>query len=145
MAAGNVEFFRAAKIILDILPDLLRDFLASNFNPCQAIHLPRNVKLTPPQQNIFGNIQQKGNYSECDISLSYILIRNLYKVPPIKGWGKTLDPADYSLSADAERIRVYRNEVYAHANSCYMSKNYYVKFVNDVRLIIQRFDTCHGG
>jgi hypothetical protein len=45
-----------------------------------------------------------------DISLLYILLRNITSIPPHNnGWGFDPDPNDRSLSANIERVRVIRN------------------------------------
>jgi hypothetical protein len=45
-----------------------------------------------------------------DISLLYILLRNITSIPPHNnGWGFDPDPNDRSLSANIERVRIIRN------------------------------------
>jgi hypothetical protein len=45
-----------------------------------------------------------------DISLLYILLRNVSGIPPhSKGWGNDPVPSDTGLSANIERIRLVRN------------------------------------
>jgi hypothetical protein len=51
-----------------------------------------------------------GNYDDMDISLLYILLRNVATIPAHNnGWGFDPDPSDRSLSANIERIRLVRN------------------------------------
>lgn len=57
-----------------------------------------------------------GSYADFDVSLLYILIRNLIEIPDHKtGWGNEPDIKDNSTSANVERIRILRNK-YAHSN-----------------------------
>lgn len=61
-----------------------------------------------------------GSYANFDMSLLYVLIRNLIEIPDHKtGWGNEPDIKDNSTSANVERIRFLRNK-YAH-----YSKNHF--------------------
>lgn len=47
---------------------------------------------------------------DLDISLMYLLIRNLWiEKPPKKGWGRNPGENDIDRADDIERIRHYRN------------------------------------
>ncbi|XP_056001101.1 uncharacterized protein LOC125653288 isoform X2 [Ostrea edulis] len=77
------------KLKEDMLPRLTKDQ--------RDLILPRHGSYT-------------GNYGDMDISLLYILLRNISGIPPhSNGWGNDPDPRDSSLSANIERIRLVRN------------------------------------
>ena len=70
--------------------------------------LNQETKLYP-QTGVFN-----GSYAEFDLSLLYVLIRNLTGIPNhITGWGNVPDIKDNSTAANIERIRILRNK-YAH-------------------------------
>ncbi|XP_062587640.1 uncharacterized protein LOC134249288 [Saccostrea cucullata] len=117
---------RISRLILGPCADIMRDVL---LNEVPTTDLSRRVKnwiksekrnplnksqtdlLFPPQSNIYG-----GNYSDMDISLLYILLRNVTNLPAHnQGWGNDPDPTDRSVSANMERIRLIRNKHYGHA------------------------------
>ena len=65
-----------------------------------------------PQTGVFN-----GTYADFDVSLLYVLIRNLTGIPShTTGWGNAPDSMDNSLAANIERIRILRNK-YAHCST----------------------------
>ena len=71
-----------------------------------------------PQNGYFN-----GSYSELDLPLLYILIRNASTIPEHQnGWGKKPNPADPSIAANVDRLREIRNEL-GHLCSGKISKN----------------------
>ena len=69
-----------------------------------------------PQPGMF-----HGSYADFDLSLLYVLIRNLTSIPtPTAGWGNEPDNMDNSISANIERIRILRNK-YAHASTSHLT------------------------
>ena len=62
-----------------------------------------------------------GSYADFDLSLLYVLIRNLTSIPShMKGWGNEPDITDNSTSANIERIRILRNK-YAHGSTSHLT------------------------
>lgn len=57
------------------------------------------------------------DYSKFDVSMLYTLIRNLCPLKPTGKWGEDPSAADTQLGDDIERVRLFRNRVFAHANS----------------------------
>ena len=69
-----------------------------------------------PQTGVFS-----GSYSDFDLSLLYVLVRNLTGIPDHKaGWGNPPDINDNSTAANIERIRILRNK-YAHDSTCQLT------------------------
>ncbi|XP_062597965.1 uncharacterized protein LOC134259396 [Saccostrea cucullata] len=133
---------RVARLILGPCTDLLRDILKRNLAP---FNLSKTVKtwvddLKKKKQNSPLNKQQialifplptkhyGGDYSDFDISLLYILLRNVCKITPHNnGWGEEPDPTDNSVSANIERIRLTRNKYYGHAADFSLSDLNFIK------------------
>ena len=75
-----------------------------------------------PQTGVFN-----GSYSDFDLSLLYVLIRNLTGIPDHnKGWGNEPDIGDNSTSANIEKIRLLRNK-YAHGSTSQLSDKEFKK------------------
>ena len=97
----------------DQLRDLLRFYIPpAHFNAViqtMKSRLPRLTelqwKLILPNSGVYS-----GNYDDMDISLLYILLRNVCRIQAHnKGWGNTPDSEDRSVSANIERLRLARN------------------------------------
>jgi hypothetical protein len=99
-------------------------------------------RLTPDQRDLIlpKNSSYSGNYSDMDISLLYILLRNVSGIPPhTKGWGNDPDPSDRSLSANIERIRLVRNRC-VHCPIPYLSNSDFVTIWSDIKLTMVDID-----
>nr|XP_022304610.1 uncharacterized protein LOC111111766 isoform X2 [Crassostrea virginica] len=69
-----------------------------------------------PQTGVFN-----GSYADFDLSLLYVLIRNLTGIPNhTTGWGNAPDNLDNSTAANIERIRLLRNK-YSHASTSHLT------------------------
>ncbi|XP_021339957.1 uncharacterized protein LOC110441184, partial [Mizuhopecten yessoensis] len=125
----TTNFARICRLVIDVIPDLLRDLLITRLPPSGLAHVLTNLK----GQVISMNKQQKkilypqgglfqGSVKDLDTSLLYILLRNLGNISPHQnGWGNVPDIADRSLSANIDRLREQRNEAYAHAPNASLS------------------------
>lgn len=61
------------------------------------------------------NSYYKGDLSDLDISLMYTILRNLNTVCPHKtGWGNIPKDYDRDISANIERIRIFKNNYVSH-------------------------------
>ena len=92
----------------------------------------------------------KGDYSECDITLTYTVLRNCTKTKialrPTKNWGNVpVQPGDINLGDDLERIRTIRNAIYGHVASTDMSDSDYKRYIYDLKYICSRMDTVHSS
>lgn len=88
----TTNFARVARIILGPCTDVLRAVLAKEITPLNLIKhfnacISQNKKLSVSQEQeqlIYG-----GNYLEFDITLLYVLFRNVSSIPPhATKWGK---------------------------------------------------------
>ena len=95
--------------------------------------------LNNPQKDILypRNGYFNGSYSELDLPLLYILIRNASKITEHQhGWGKTPSPTDQSVAANVERLRVIRNK-HVHSCSGNLSKNDFETLWNELITCIE--------
>ena len=108
---------RATRLLMGPCTDQLRDLLRFYIPPAsfpsviqrERSRLPRLTdlqrKLILPNSGVYS-----GNYDDMDISLLYILLRNVCGLQVHnKGWGNTPDSSDRSVSANIERLRLARN------------------------------------
>lgn len=79
----------------------------------------------------------KGDLKDLDISLIYKILRNLHTiVPHVKGWGKTPKDDDFSLSANIDRIRIFKNMFVSHCSKCSLTEEEFIKTWNEIRQCI---------
>ena len=135
---------RVSRLLMCPCTDQLRDLLWFYIHPASFPAVIQGKKLrslTSPQRNlILPNIgKYSGKYKDMDISLLYILLRNICAIPPhSKGWGKTPDAMDRSVSANIERIRLARN-CCGHS-TVGMSKAYFNQIWSDIKAAVVDLD-----
>ena len=103
---------RASRLLMGPCTDHLRDLLRfyippANFNTIIQTVKSRLPRLTEPQRKLIlpNSGVYSGSYDDMDISLLYILLRNVCGIQAHnKGWGNTPDSA-----ANIERLRLSRN------------------------------------
>ena len=109
---------RVSRLLMGPCTDQLRDLLRFYIPPAsfpsviqrERSRLPR---LTEPQRKLIlpNSGVYSGNYEDMDISLLYILLRNVCGIQAHnRGWGNTPDSADGTVSANIERLRLARNQ-----------------------------------
>ncbi|KAL3889745.1 hypothetical protein ACJMK2_002074, partial [Sinanodonta woodiana] len=131
----HMNHARLCVAIVTVCGNAMRDVLSTQVpSPHTDIHqaiLANKGKLTSRQgrkpllnhdqtQLVYPDPQgmTTGKVDQLDLSLLYILIRNISTVPaPVTGWGKDPQdqPRDNSLGACVERIRSYRNHIIGHS------------------------------
>lgn len=136
---------RMARIILGPCTDVLRAVLRKEINPSV---LPQKVKKYHAKQFLITKDQrkliQKRNYSDFDITLLYILLRNISKIQPhCNQWGNFPSPTDTSMSANIERIRFIRNQ-YGHISKISMTDTDFITTWQQVHDIVQKMDMSLG-
>ncbi|XP_062591547.1 uncharacterized protein LOC134253042, partial [Saccostrea cucullata] len=150
---------RLARLILGPCTDVLREILKKEIPPSDLSKkvkewtddLKKNKKRNPfnPSQNdiIFPTPtnQYKGDYSDLDISILYIILRNVSKIPPhSKGWGENPDPADRIVAANIERIRLLRNKYQGHSADIFLSDSEFSQEWRNIRGIIVELERHLG-
>ena len=92
-------------------PSTLDSFLKANKK------ILRNLRvITPTQWNLLFPASGLPDSKDFDITLLTILLRNICGLPsPATGWNVMPPACDTSISAEILRIKMFRNEVYAHS------------------------------
>lgn len=87
------------------------------------------------------------DYNKFDATLLYILIRHLCPLlEPTRGWGNEPLITDILIGDDIERLRLFRENFYAYADSCSISISEFAGLWENIRSILQRlqkFDTSN--
>lgn len=141
---------RIARIIIGPCTDILRDVLRKQISPSE---LPRKVKTSLDILHEFDNLRinkvhqqlvYSGDYSKFDITLLYILLRNVCSFSPHRyQWGKYPSPDDRSVPANIERIRMIRNEI-VHKFSLELSNLEFEHKWKDLLQIVQELERYLG-
>ena len=93
-----------------------------------------------PQTGVFN-----GSYADFDVSLLYVLIRNLTRIPDHNtGWGNDPDITDNSIAANVERIRLLRNK-YAHGSTSQLTDKELKKEWKNIISCIQGIEKTFPG
>lgn len=120
---SSENFLRLTYLITTICGSLLRDILSRHVKPAD-LRNELDINRTKLQSKM--NPQQKEQIylkagcnsisaKDFDISVLYMLLRNICKLPsPKTGWGQPPQKGDNSESAFIERIRHIRNSISAH-------------------------------
>jgi polyhydroxyalkanoate synthesis regulator phasin len=126
----TTNFARVGRLVgvcADLLRDVLDHFISvgSLFSELELVK-DKLIKILKPQQKglLYSKSKSYISYNELDISLLYVLLRNVcdenvHKLSngrrgitsPQNGWGKRPPESDRSLAANIERIHAFRNEI----------------------------------
>lgn len=134
---------------VDFIQEPLRDILSNCIAPVdlfekiKSTKLCDTFKLRPAQLKVcFLQPPAIPDYSTFDVTLLYILIRNLCpSLRPAKGWGKEPDVTDTQLGDDIERLRLFRNIYYAHANYTAISDTEFDKIWGNLKSVVSRIQS----
>lgn len=145
----NFQWVTVASVDLIKLP--LIDILASYIKPVDLflkIKSCSTLKLRPDQRKIC-LIQPPGipDYNTFDVTLLYTLIRNLLVCClqyPAQGWGNEPKTTDIEISDDIERLRLFRNNYYAHADSSSVPDIEFENVWKNLRLVFKRI-ACNSN
>lgn len=124
----TTNYARLCRLLVDVGTQVLRETFERK-RPPGDLH---TVLTTPPVQGTLTSLQKKRvlhptqwgklvsptvSSGDFDITLLVVLLRNVCSLsPPAAGWSIPPAATDVSEAADIVRIRIHRNEVYAHAN-----------------------------
>lgn len=117
------NYIRLCRLITTICGSLLRHILSRQIEPDNLrkeldIHRAKLEKKMNTQQKEQLYLRAGCNSisaKDLDISVLYILLRNICKLPiPKTGWGNPPQKGDNSESAFIERVRHIRNSISAH-------------------------------
>lgn len=129
--------------LIDILADHVKDVdLFKKINSCQTLLSGINKLRTDQRRICFLTPPAKPDYKQFDVTLLYKLIRNLCpSLTPTKGWGNEPQPTDTQLGDDIERLRLFRNNYYAHAVSKTIPDTEFETLWKDLKSVIRRIQS----
>lgn len=82
------------------------------------------------------------DYSKFDVTLLYTLIKNLCpSLTPTRGWGIQPNAMDTNIGDEIERLKLFRNNYYAHPESTKMTDNKFREVWNNLKSLFQRIQT----
>ncbi|XP_046858024.1 uncharacterized protein LOC124451455 isoform X2 [Xenia sp. Carnegie-2017] len=128
--------FKLMRLIVDVGGKALRTTLRkqlSGIDLYDALNDPENAQLLSNLKNrqihqhqwdqLYPGPLISPNENKFDITLLCILLRNICGLKPPRDpiWTSVNDPTDYSTEADITRIRLFRNERFAHLPSTSVS------------------------
>ena len=152
----NANFFRLARLIIDVCNDVMRDLLQSLIvggeqELTKRILLRKNVlrnrRLNYEQTcKLFPSNNTSVDYNSLDFTLMYMICRNVLdaEIESRSGtttWGRIPDPSDTSLLAAIERMRYCRNKFIAHAESTYFNDEEFNEQWNTIEEAVIIIDT----
>ena len=134
----NENFSRSIHIVLELLPLPLRHILQNEIPTVDiwtkaSQHTSFVNRLNAEQKTILQNVSMLGDYSECDISLIYTVLRNL------TDWNRKRTSSIKTYVPDIEKIRDIRNK-FGHGTSAKLTQQQYQDFRTDVKGILTRMD-----
>ena len=131
----------------DQLRDLLRFYIPpANFNTVIQRMMSRLPRLTERQRRLIlpSSGVYSGNYDDMDITLLYILLRNVCGIQAHNnGWGNFPDSADRSVSANIERLRLARNRCFYSTGG--MSNAEFNQVWSEIRAAVVDLDKIEIG
>ncbi|XP_060074746.1 uncharacterized protein LOC132554443 [Ylistrum balloti] len=126
----TTNFARICRVVVDVIPELFRELLTAQLSSHGLTNDLSNHKakifslLNQEQKKILypSTGQFQGSVKDFDLSLLYLLLRNLGNIPDHQnGWGQVPDAADCSLAANIDRLRLQRNKAYGHTKTASLS------------------------
>lgn len=129
--------------LIDILTDCIKpNCLYNELIKSSLLNTQKN-KLSPDQiKKCFLPPPDKPIYEEFDVSLLYTLIRNLCtSVKPTQGWGTEPKTTDMQDGDDIERLRLFRNNYYGHADSTKLPDGDFENLWKELKSVIKRLQT----
>lgn len=145
------NFTHLAIACVDIIKLPLIDILDNHIKPSdlktklKSSTLISGNKLRQDQKKICYTNPGIPDYNQFDVSLLYTLIRNLCPLKPTEEWGKEPDPANTQLGDDIERLRWFRNEKFAHANSAEIYDSEFKMQWTYLQTVINRIQSNKGA
>lgn len=148
LSRKQLNFAQISIVCVDILKQCLIDILDIHIKPAD---LRKEISLSPSLtagKDKLNSGQRDlccpsstcvPDYSNFDVTLLYRLIRNLCPtLKPSKQWGKEPKATDLTIGDDIERIRLFRNKHYAHADSAEIPDSEFTDLWNEGKSLIHR-------
>ena len=148
---AKANFFRLCQLLLHKGGDTLRVALHAIHPPStlyavlnankSVLHKIRHSVITDQQWDLlFPTSPGAAPYSKkIDITLLTILLRNICGLsPPTTGWNCMPPVRDTSKSADIVRIKIFRNDVYAHIANAQLNDATFEKLWQEISQCLTR-------
>lgn len=125
---------KLVRLILVVAKNVLVDVLIVRFHGADYGNALKGMesRLSPflnvaQRQKIFPEASKyTGNLSDMDISLLYIILRNLNTIAAHQnGWGNDPEENDRTPSANIDRIRIAKNTIVSHSSSFSIGYTYF--------------------
>lgn len=129
--------------LIDILTDCVKPVDLYIKIKCSSVLMNGKNKLRPDQLKLcFHPPPLLPDYSKFDVTLLYTLIRNLCpSLKPTQGWGSAPNNTDKKIGDDIERLRLFRNNFYAHADSTEILDSDFNNLWKNLQSVVQRIET----
>ena len=147
---AKANFFRLCQLLVDKGGDALRAALHTAIHPPStlssvliaqksALQRIRYKVITDKQWNLLFPTSDMPDSKSFDITLLTILLRSICGLPsPEKGWNVTPPAGDTSISDDIVRIKMFRNDVYAHIASAQLDDATFEKLWQEISTPLTR-------
>lgn len=147
----QLNFARLAIACLDVIKLPLIDILHLNVKADELLDkIEANQTLMKGKHKLYTKEKEKcciqppdiPDYSQFDVTLLCKLISHLCpSIQPRQGWGVEPSHGDTGLGDDIVRIRVLRNEVFAHAASAEIDDEAFEDIWDDIKRVLTRIQT----
>lgn len=147
----QLNFARLAIACLDVIKLPLIDILHLNVKADELLDkIEANQTLMRGKHKLYTKEKKKcciqppdiPDYSQFDVTLLCKLISHLCpSIKPRQGWGVEPSDEDTGLGDDIVRIRMLRNEVFAHAASAEIDDVAFDDIWDDIKLVLTRIQT----
>lgn len=126
--------------LIDILTDCIKPVnLCNELRKSSSLTTGKNKLLQDQLKKCFPPTPDPPKYKDFDVSLLYTLIRNLCpSLKPTQGWGTEPKNADTQVGDDIERLRLFRNNYYGHAESTKLPDGEFEDLWKKLKSVIQR-------
>lgn len=149
-SSNEKRYFQCVTLAsVDFIKLPLKDILDRHIEPVDLLNKINScstLKLSQQQKKICCILPPKlQDYNTFDVTLLYTLIRNLCSLPcPAQGWGKDPKTTDTQISDDIERLRLFRNNYFAHATSAEISENDFKNIWSNLNQVIDRIQSNYN-
>ena len=147
----TTNFARLCRLLVDVATQALRDTFDSIHSSndlhkvlsanCSTLKDLKSKRIINPIQwgKLFPPIPTTVSSKDFDTTLLVVLLRNICGLaPPTSGWDNLPVAEDLSLEADIARLKYFRNEVYAHAETASVDEVTFNTYWRDIRETVVR-------
>lgn len=147
----TTNFARLCLLLVDVATQALRDTFDSIHSSndlykvlsanCSTLKDLKSKRIINPIQwsKLFPPIPTTVSSRDFDTTLLVVLLRNICGLaPPSSGWDNLPDAKDLSLEADIARLKYFRNQVFAHAETASVDEVTFNTCWRDIRDTVVR-------